>query len=116
MDETLDTGPEEERAEPRTVTRVEIAGDEYTIRSDTSESYTRECARYVNETISEIMSQGRLVEAHKAAILAAMALADQLFAAREEAETLRETVADRSSKLLAEIREKTPASDLASAD
>ncbi len=102
--------------EPRTVTRVEIAGDEYTIRSETSEAYTRECARYVNETIDEIMSQGRLVEAHKAAILAAMALADQLFQAREEAETVRQALAERSARLLTEIERKAAASDLASGD
>ena len=102
--------------EARTVTRVEIAGDEYTIRSEASEEYTRECARYVNETIDQIMSRGRLVEAHKAAILAAMALADQLFQAREEAETVREALAERSARLLAEIERKAAASDLASGD
>ena len=101
--------------EPRTVTRVEIAGDEYTIRSEASSEYTRECARYVNETIDEIMSQGRLVEAHKAAILAAMALADQLFQARERTDTLRDALRERAARLLAEIEENA-SSDLASAD
>lgn len=100
----------------RTVTRVEIAGDEYTIRSETSEEHTRACARYVNETIDRIMSQGRLVEAHKAAILAAMALADQLFQARDDAETVREELEERSTRLLEEIDEKLPASGLASGD
>ena len=100
----------------RTVTRVEIAGDEYTIRSEASAEYTRECARYVNETIREIMDRGRLVEAHKAAILAAMALADQLFQAREEAETLRRTLAEKTARLLTEIEEKVPSGGLASGD
>lgn len=100
----------------RTVTRVEIAGEEYSIRSEASAEYTRECARYVNRTIDEIMSQGRLVEVHKAAILAAMALADQLFQTREEAEALRSTLAEKSARLLTEIEEKLPTSDLASAD
>ncbi|MGK7310930.1 MAG: cell division protein ZapA [Candidatus Longimicrobiales bacterium M2_2A_002] len=100
----------------RTVTRVEIAGEEYTIRSEATEEYTRECARYVNETIDEIMSRGRLVEAHKAAILAAMALADQLFQARETAEELRSTLAERTARLVTEIDEKLAGSDLASGD
>ena len=100
----------------RTVTRVEIAGDEYTIRSEASEDYTRECARYVNETIDQIMSQGRLVEAHKAAILAAMALADQLFQAREDAEAVRKELVERSAELLTEVDEKLPSDDLASGD
>ncbi len=100
----------------RTVTRVEIAGDEYTIRTEASEEYARECARYVDETIREIMSRGGLVEAHKAAILAALALADQLFQARDGAETLRSGVAERSARLRAEIEEKMAATGLASAD
>jgi cell division protein ZapA len=100
----------------RTVTRVEIAGEEYTIRSEASTEYVRECARYVNGTIDEIMSRGRLVEAHKAAILAAMALTDQLFQAREDGRAVRETLAERSARLVDEIEERMPASGLASAD
>lgn len=103
-------------ADERTVTTVEIAGEEYTIRSEASQEYTRDCARYVNETIDQIMARGSLVEAHKAAILAAMALADQLFQAREEAERARAAVAENAARLLREIEEKLPASGLASAD
>jgi cell division protein ZapA len=100
----------------RTVTRVEIAGDEYTIRTEASEEYARACARHVDETIREIMSRGGLVEAHKAAILAALALADQLFQAREEATSLRQGVTERAARIQAEIEEKMAASGLASAD
>lgn len=100
----------------RTVTTVEIAGEEYTIRSEASREYTLECARYVNETISQIMARGALVEAHKAAILAAMALADQLFQAREDVEAIRAELSRNSARLLREIEEKLPASGLASAD
>lgn len=103
-------------ADERTVTTVEIAGEEYTIRSEASQDYVRECARYVNATIDQIMSRGSLVEAHKAAILAAMALADQLFQAKTDAEAVQAAVAERSSRLLAEIAENVPASELASAD
>ncbi len=56
------------------------------------------------------------MEAHKAAILAAMALADQLFQARETAEELRSTLAERTARLVTEIDEKLAASDLASGD
>lgn len=100
----------------RTVTTVEIAGEEYTIRSEASRDYTLECAQYVNDTITEIMSRGSLVEAHKVAILAALALADQLFQARRETGELRSAVAQKAARLLAEIEEKAPASGLASAD
>ncbi|HUG39067.1 MAG TPA: cell division protein ZapA [Longimicrobiales bacterium] len=100
----------------RTVTTVEIAGEEYTIRSEASREYTIECARLVNQTLSEIRSRGSLVEVHKAAILAALALADQLLQARREGERLGEDLARKAARLLADIEERAPAPDLASAD
>jgi cell division protein ZapA len=100
----------------RTVTTVEIAGEEYTIRSEASQEYTLECARYVDETIAEIMSRGSLIEVHKAAILAALALADQLFQARSDAMELRDEVAARSRRLLSEIDARLAGHDLASPD
>lgn len=103
-------------ADERTVTTVVIAGEEYSIRSEATEEYTLECARYVNETVDAIMSRGSLVEAHKAAILAAMALTDELFQARKETATVRAAVAEKSARLLEQIEERLPASGLASAD
>jgi cell division protein ZapA len=102
--------------EERTVTTVEIAGEEYTIRSEASSEYTMECARYVDRTIAEIMTRASLVEAHKAAILAALALADQLFQARRDTEDLRDEVARRSSRILAEIEARLAAGGLASSE
>ncbi len=102
--------------EERTVTTIDIAGEEYTIRSEASAEYTLECARYVNETIGEIMARGSLIEAHKAAILAALALADQLFQARTASDDLRAEIADRSARLLAEIERRSAPDGLASPD
>lgn len=100
----------------RTVTTVEIAGEEYTIRSEASEDYTRECARYVNETIREIMSRGSLVEVHKAAILAALALVDQLFQSRADLESLRDELVLNATRLLIEIEHTAPSPGVASGD
>jgi cell division protein ZapA len=100
----------------RTVITVEIAGEEYTIRSEATQEHMRECARVVNEAISEIMARGSLVEAHKAAILAALALADQLIQCRRDARVLTDEVAVRSRRLVAEIEAKLAAGGLASTD
>lgn len=100
----------------RTVTTVEIAGEEYTIRSEASREYTLECARLVNETIAEIMSRASLVEAHKAGILAALALADRLIQARREADDVRQELVDRSGRLVADIEARIAGGDLASPD
>lgn len=100
----------------RTVTTVEIAGDTYTIRSEASQEYTQECARYVNRTLEQIMARGSLVEVHKAAILAAMALTDELFQARAEADAARAALAERATRLLSEIDDALPSPGLASAE
>lgn len=102
--------------DPRTVTTIEIAGDEYTVRTEASREYTLECAGYVNDTIAEIMSRGTLIEAHKAAILAALALADQLFQARGEAEGIRNGVAGNAARLLADIEIALAGDGVASAN
>lgn len=87
----------------KTAVTVVIAGDEYTIRSEASAEYTRECAGYVDGAIGEILRQSSLVEVHKAVILAALSLADQLFRARAEADALRDQVARLADNLAADI-------------
>jgi cell division protein ZapA len=101
-----------EGAKKTTVT-VEIAGEEYAIRSDASPEYVKECAAYVDRLVEEVLRQGSLVEVHKAVILAALSLADQLFQARGESEALRREVARLAGKLAGEIEATMAAEDLA---
>src|SRR5690554_5034892 len=72
-----------------------------------------ECAAFVDHTLSQILRQGSLVEGHKAAILAALSLTDQLFQARAEAEALRRELARLAEKLTADIEASVRAGDLA---
>ncbi len=62
--------------------KVMIGGEEYTVRSDLPPEYTREVAAYVDQALKKVLSQGPLVETHKSAILAALAITDELFQAR----------------------------------
>lgn len=62
--------------------KVSIGGDEYTLKSDRPPEYTRAVAEHVDRTLSDIRSGGAMVETHKAAILAALAITDELFQAR----------------------------------
>ena len=87
----------------KTVVSVEIAGEEYTIRADATPEYTRECAAYVDRAITDILEQGSLIQAHKAAILAALAITDQLFQARGEAEAVRDATARAARELASDI-------------
>jgi cell division protein ZapA len=72
----------------KNVVRVTILGDEYTIRSDVSPERTRAVAEHVDNVIRETMKAGNIVEAQKAAILAALSITDELFDAREAGEEL----------------------------
>lgn len=78
---------------------VRIAGDEHTIRANAEPDYTRSCARYVDERVTEIRGKGNAIETHKAAILAALSITDELFQAREELERMRREVVSRTTHL-----------------
>ena len=90
--------------------KVMIGGEEYTVRSDLSPEYTREVAGYVDQALKKVLAQGGLVETHKAAILAALDITNELFQAkrgeREVAARLA-ALADDFSKMLPPGRRKT---------
>jgi cell division protein ZapA (FtsZ GTPase activity inhibitor) len=100
------------RNEP-TVLIVTIAGDEYTLRADATPEYTRKCADYLDQMIREIRSQAGPLEAHRAAILAGLALADQLFQARASADAEYTGVTASLAQLRVEIEARLLAPDLA---
>lgn len=87
----------------RTVISVQIAGEEYTIRADATPEYTRECAAYVDQTITAILEQVSTIQASRAAILGALAITDELFRARREMAALREETRGLAGRLAADI-------------
>jgi len=89
--------------------RVMIGGEEYTVRSDLTPEYTREVAAYVDQALKKVLSQGPLVETHKAAILAALDITNELFLSRKgEREVAARLVAlsDDFAKMLPPGRRK----------
>jgi cell division protein ZapA len=82
-------------SEDRTAVTVRIAGEEHTIRANAEPAYTRKCARLVDERIQEIRSKSGLIEGHKAAILAALSIADEYFQATDELARTRREVTSR---------------------
>ncbi len=87
----------------KTVVKVTIGSDEYALRSDRPVEYTRAVADHVDRALKDVQSAGSLVESHKAAILAALAITDELFqsrqAQREMAHRLTTLAADLSRLL-----------------
>ena len=88
----------------KNVVRVTILGDEYSIRSDQSPERTQAVAEHVDNVIKQTMRAGNIVEAQKAAILAALSITDELFDAREAGEDL----AGSMKRLSGEIRPWLP--------
>ena len=83
----------------KTSVTVRIAGEEHTIRASAEPSYTRKCAEMVDDRIHQIRLQAGLIEGHKAAILAALSIADECFQAQEELEQVRQDLSERASEL-----------------
>jgi cell division protein ZapA len=96
-------------AADKNVVTVHIGGDEYAIRTPAPPEYTRELAAYVDGAVHEVLSKSAMVQAHKAAILAALALTDELFQVRAELARLRAEVAARADRLAAEADAGLPA-------
>ena len=62
--------------------RVVIGGEEFTVRSELPPEYTREVAAYLDAALKRVRDSLPMVESHKAAILAALSITDELFQAR----------------------------------
>jgi cell division protein ZapA (FtsZ GTPase activity inhibitor) len=98
----------------KTLVRVTIAGEEYTLRAEATPEYTRDCARYVDATIGDIQKQSRsLMEPHKAAILAALSIVDQFFKAQRDLQLLQGQTDVAAARMTAEIEARLSAFDLA---
>ena len=72
----------------KTVVRVRILGEEYSLRTDASPQHTKSVAEHVDATIRSAMAAGSIVESHRAAVLAALQITDELFAERAAVEQL----------------------------
>jgi cell division protein ZapA len=66
----------------KSAVRVFIGGEEYTVRSELPPEYTREVAAYLDAALKRVRDTLPMVESHKAAILAALSITDELFQAR----------------------------------
>lgn len=92
-------------SEKKTTVTVRIAGEEHVLRSRVDPEYTVACARLVDERIQEVRKLGGMVEPDKAAILAALSIADRYFQARRELDRLRKELTSRSNNLARRIDE-----------
>ncbi|HXE58602.1 MAG TPA: cell division protein ZapA [Gemmatimonadales bacterium] len=88
---------------PKHAVRVTIGGEELTVRSEHPPEYTREVAAYVDRALRRVRESLPRVETHKAALLAALAITDELFQARRGDREIAgriQTLADEMARLL----------------
>ncbi len=88
----------------KSLVKVTIVGEEYTIRSDEPPEHTKAVAKYVDETIRGVLNAGAVVESHKAAILAALQITDELFKTRDS----RTELGERIRSVSGEVRRMLP--------
>jgi len=79
-------------SEKRYVAKVNIVGEEYTIRSDATPEHTIAVAAYLDREIKKVLGANQLIETHKAAILAAMQITDELFRERTTARLVEDEI------------------------
>ena len=84
--------------------RVFIGGEEYTVRSEVPPEYTREVAAYLDAALKRVRDTLPMVESHKAAILAGLAITDELFKARRG----DHDIADRLSAMADDLARLLP--------
>jgi cell division protein ZapA len=84
--------------------RVQIYGEEYALRTDADPAHTRAVAAYLDQAIRRVVETGAVVETHKAAILAALQITDELFRMR----AADDDTAARIQSLAGEMRRWLP--------
>jgi len=80
--------------------KVQIFGQSYSIRGELEETYVQELAAYVDEKMRAIAEATGTVDTHKAAVLAALAIADELHAVRRERGNREEMLREQAERCL----------------
>jgi len=82
---------------------IEILGETYALKSETGADYTRRVAQHVDRTAREIRDESGVADKQTIIVLAAMAVADQLFRMRDGVEVVKGLAEKRAELLTAEV-------------
>jgi cell division protein ZapA len=80
--------------------KVEIYDQVYNVAGDLDETYVQELARHVDARMREIAHATQMVDSLKVAVLAALAIADELHSLRESREESRAELRDQARRCL----------------
>ena len=80
--------------------KVQIFGQSYTIVGDLEEAYVQQLAAYVDAKMQAITGMTSTVDTQKAAVLAALAIADELHSGRKEKGVREELLKEQAERCL----------------
>jgi cell division protein ZapA len=80
--------------------KVEIFGQSYTLGGDLDETYVQKLARYVDEKMIAVAEATQTVDSVRVAVLAAMAIADELHSRQQDTGHRDEALRERAQQCL----------------
>ena len=83
----------------KTSVKVEILGESYAIRSEADPEHTRAVAHHLDRSIRQILASGAVIEANRAAILAALRITSELFLEREANQSITASMQELSGEV-----------------
>ena len=83
----------------KTSVKVEILGESYSIRSEADPEHTRAVAQHLDRSIRQILSSGAVIEANRAAILAALQITSELLLEREANQSITAAMHELSGEV-----------------
>jgi cell division protein ZapA len=81
-------------------TKVEIFGQTYSIQGDLDAKYVQALAKYLDEKMHVIADATRTVDTQKVAVLAALAIADELHSSQREIGEREEMLKEQAERCL----------------
>ena len=91
--------------------KVQIFGQMYPIQGDLDEAYVHKLAAYVDEKMRAIARMTPTVDTQKVAILAALAIADELHSLRNERNAREELLKEQAERCLTLVERALKQSD-----
>jgi len=80
--------------------KVEIYGQSYSLGGDLDEAYVQKLARYVDEKMIAVAEATQTVDSVRVAVLAAMAIADELHSGRQDTNHRDDALRERAQQCL----------------
>jgi cell division protein ZapA len=80
--------------------KIEIYGQTYHMQGDLDPAYVEQLAQYVDEKMHAVADATRTVDSVRVAVLAALAIADELHSLRRNQQDIRGALKDRAERCL----------------